>query len=453
MPGQYRRTWIRALAQADHRPLEFEVVSLHQMIPGQLLMKLGSRKAPTWVPDMGERITSTINRLIQQHKPQAVVLAAPESLACLGLAPEHATLHNLRGSVYWRMGIPHLVTLPISAWNTMVTQKDIGAANYGFESQESLANKGRENGTVHQAGDGGVAGSAAAIIRGDKSAAASKAVVPDSSAGDKVRSGSSGSDSEGGRRPAFALGAIDSIPDGNTNGVDSRSKSADSGRGDSTEYALQGSEVRVFYSSPGVDEPYGKTLPAAGARFRMAGSSQTAGQPVGNGQGIEQSAISETEESRSESGAAGHRLDRAGNAYDGHVHAIERECPTPVDSHDGVHRDRQSVADSDPDSERTADVDAGTDSDDEGDEGAIDSADDADGVDVSADPGAEDSGESGTVSSIDDDEEVDRFFYEPVLSPVGRFVITADLMKLKRILIDGKQSQGPANPLVLNWQD
>lgn len=48
--------------------------------------------------------------------------------------------------------------------------------------------------------------------------------------------------------------------------------------------------------------------------------------------------------------------------------------------------------------------------------------------------------------------DVDQFFYEPVLSPVGRFVLTADTLKLFRIVRDGKNAAGPAKPIELHWR-
>lgn len=70
---------------------------------------------------------------------------------------------------------------------------------------------------------------------------------------------------------------------------------------------------------------------------------------------------------------------------------------------------------------------------------------------IDSESDGEDEESSEVSAGLDDDEEVDRFFYEPVLSPVGRYVITADLMKLRRVLRDGKLSSGPAEPLILKW--
>jgi hypothetical protein len=66
-----------------------------------------------------------------------------------------------------------------------------------------------------------------------------------------------------------------------------------------------------------------------------------------------------------------------------------------------------------------------------------------------------DSDEDGEDETPDDepsDGDVDQFFYEPVLSPVGRFVLTADTQKLFRILRDGKNAGGPSVPIQIHWR-
>jgi hypothetical protein len=72
------------------------------------------------------------------------------------------------------------------------------------------------------------------------------------------------------------------------------------------------------------------------------------------------------------------------------------------------------------------------------------------------DPEDDDGNDEDGVSSDDspgtDDGDVDQFFYEPVLSPVGRFVLTADTQKLFRILRDGKNAGGPSRPIEVNWR-
>jgi len=157
LPGKYYTTWLIAIKSAGIEAQSTRVISLHKILNRQLLQRYASRKAPTWIPEAETVIKSTMRNLNESLKPQAVVLSSPESLAVLGLHPDHATLHKLRGSVYDIDGIPHIVILPISAWNVMVNQKDIGAANYGFESVEDF-NSGIITAHADASGTFGVAG-------------------------------------------------------------------------------------------------------------------------------------------------------------------------------------------------------------------------------------------------------------------------------------------------------
>lgn len=68
--------------------------------------------------------------------------------------------------------------------------------------------------------------------------------------------------------------------------------------------------------------------------------------------------------------------------------------------------------------------------------------------------GSDSDEDSEDESSVDDEPdreegELDQFFYEPVLSPVGQFVLTADTEKLFRLLRDGINASGPASPIRL----
>lgn len=362
-PGSYLRIWIRALVTAGIEPRSVHRVSLHKlMYPQQLLTTFMSRKAPTWKPELQLRITEIINEQVQQHKPQAVVLAAPESLACLGVHPEHATLHTLRGSVYKRMGIPFIVTLPISAWMSMVTQKDIGAANYGFDSKERMAEA--QERAVQKPGNDRVGSGG-------------------------TRAQASGRDAGKGTGAATRSGPLGSFALGKRIGTGNGSKPADASAGGGNSLSDAGDDSRLHVFEPASKRGGDLADLAAGMRAF----------------------------------ADGLRLHPDGNG-------------------DGGPGRRESAGDSE--SDEVYD-------DSEIESGAGDSDGQPDGGDVSDD--SESADEGGKVSSLDDDEEVDRFFYEPVLSPVGRFVITADMMKLKRRLMDGDRADGPSIPLTLNWTD
>lgn len=286
LPGHYHATWVRLLRDNYILTNEVLAVSLHkQLAPKQLLTRLGSRKAPTWLPEMQFEITRTIDAIIALKKPRAVVLSSPESLACLGLAPEHATLHALRGSVYWRNGVPHIVMLPMSAWFSMVNQKEIGAANYGFESADAFnAYKGQ-----------------------------------------------------------------------------------------------QGS-------------------------LQAESSKRIAVEPEGRDQLNPQTSLTAT---------GGDELPRTGRS--GVVGGTRSESPSELDDGEGEDDSLGSDSDSDPD----------------GDMGVA--------------------GDTDSVEPDDEDTDHDQFFYEPVLSPVGRFVLTADVQKLFRILRDGKNAGGPSIPIEVRY--
>lgn len=267
LPGHYHRIWVRLLRDNYVPTSDVRVISLHAVMKRTLLHKHGTRKAPSWIPDEGPNIARTMAAIIEELKPKAVVLAAPESLACLGLHPDFATLHNLRGSVYWRSGVPHLVMLPMSAWNALVSQKEIGAANYGFESADEFTSS-RQQGQISSEGN------------------------DSSSIADRLQ----------------------------------------------------------------------------------------------------------------------------GNGRDGSVGGT-RQLP-PADGYDDDADESESELEDDSDLGDNRDRDLG-----------------------------------GSSTEIDRDEgEVDQFFYEPVLSPVGRFVLTADTQKLARILRDGQNAAGPARPIEVNWR-
>ena len=138
--GQYLSVWLHTLKKAGIEPIRVARVNLHRSMHGQLLTKYGTRKAPTWRPERDAEILANMERIVNQHRDtvKAVVLASPESLVATGLDPYYATLGKLRGAVYEVAGVPAIVTLPMSAWFTQVSQKDIAVANYGLESEEEM---------------------------------------------------------------------------------------------------------------------------------------------------------------------------------------------------------------------------------------------------------------------------------------------------------------------------
>lgn len=141
--NNYLSAWLYAIKQAGLDPLHTKRINLHARLRGQLLTKYKNRKAPTWIPDRQQDIKDAMMTAVAEaggaSRVSAIVLGAPESLACLDMDPESGTLARLRGSVYEFMGIPAIVTLPMSAWFTKVDQRDIEMANYGVESEEDMA--------------------------------------------------------------------------------------------------------------------------------------------------------------------------------------------------------------------------------------------------------------------------------------------------------------------------
>lgn len=395
LPGQYHRTWVRLLRD-NHVPTdEMRIIQLHKMLaPRQLLTSLGSRKAPTWVLDEESRIVNAIDAAIAHTKARMVVLSSPESLACLGLAPEHATLHNLRGSVYWRSGIPHLVMLPMSAWFSMVTQKEIGGANYGFESKETFASA-RQQGAVHSSGSDSAS---PAGLRGPGN---------DSGPERTVRTES------GHKAPAKLERRSNSD---SAAGVPSQQNQRDGAESQQR----SGSTVRPAQKGPAV-------LPSGTlGRWGHLLSPVPADVVHGEGSGVESAGQLDAHLQDPDSFGPGDAEDEGTS-----------QGPGPSGIHDDLEGDESEDRDDGP------------------------GHDDRDGLDAGEGDVPEDGGDSdgGVSSSSDSDEEVDReegemdsFFYEPVLSPVGRFVLIADVQKMFRILRDGKDSSGPSRPIEVNWR-
>ena len=301
LPGKHHTIWQSLIRDVGLDGREFRFVSLHNALKKPLLQRHGSRKEPTWIPEEAITIGRAIDTLVIGSKARAVVLAAPESLACLGMHADHATLHNLRGSVYWRHGVPHLVMLPMSAWHSMVTQKEIGQANYGFETPETLAARSAsdsEHGTSRVGG--------------------------------------------GQTRPSLVdlSGQLQAklgwIPGGRENAPERSDDDSDG--------------IRDGSADDEAAEELGDEDSSAAAADRDSLRSDAAGDSTGS------------------SGLDSHRAD---------------ELP-----------DEELV----------------------------------------------------------DEETVDRFFYEPIMSPIGRFALTADTQKLARLLAFGKRASGPRNPIRLKYR-
>lgn len=142
LPGEHNSRWLSLLTHNRIDPICVEKYQLSRKFHEPLLTKYRNRKAPTWREDMVHRMKDFVDSRLYADKPKLIVVACPELLWMTGVDPEHATLMNLRGARYhydcMAGRFPLLVTLPMSAWSTHVTSKDIAAANYGMTEQEQF---------------------------------------------------------------------------------------------------------------------------------------------------------------------------------------------------------------------------------------------------------------------------------------------------------------------------
>lgn len=162
--GNIASLWLRELNAAGVKPTKVHTVSLHRVLKGQLLTRYANRQAPTWIPERASAIKLAMLEEIRKAGPdlKAIVLCSPESLAILDLPADTATLGKLRGSVYSIEGIPALVCLPMSAWLSKVSLKEVQNANFGAMSREGLERlyETESDGDTADAVGGGVAGKA-----------------------------------------------------------------------------------------------------------------------------------------------------------------------------------------------------------------------------------------------------------------------------------------------------
>jgi hypothetical protein len=443
MPGSYYSIWLRACNDTGIQPKNVRAVSLHKVIPRQLLTKYANRKAPTWIPEAQPLIAQTINRLRQELKPEAIVLSSPESLCILGLSPEVATLHNLRGSVYWKFGVPHLVTLPISAWTTMVNQKDIGAANYGFESAEAM-NQATENSNAKQGRNGNE-------IQKQSRQERSNPLHDQRQVHQQGRLASAPRQMGGRTDPSRGITSVGSERRFDGNQSQRAGSQSDSSLPADGQRAAEGSGLRDSNTGDrqqgrGTSESgTGKIIPGLGRG--MSSEGVELGVPVDNRwTGVRdrldlrpRHLMGET----SESGGVGSSDDAEAERV--YLDTDDKRFDSPADQQSVPVEFRVTGGN------RQADRLDGSDGEDESDDGTDGGrSDDGDVPDDSEGDASEAQGIDGQIIGPEDDDQ-DRFFYEPVLSPVGRFTIIADYSKLARILQDGKAADGPAKPYHLRY--
>lgn len=104
----------------------------------QLLHWQPPRKTPGFNPNpaMQNRIRMYVHECISQHEPDFVLCMDPAILFLYNPDWNQAKLDTLRGGVYLYEGptgiIPTLITLPMTAFHTKMSSKDIAKLNDGF---------------------------------------------------------------------------------------------------------------------------------------------------------------------------------------------------------------------------------------------------------------------------------------------------------------------------------
>lgn len=83
-------------------------------------------------PQMQQQVRSWVQHCIEQHKPDMIVCFDPALLFILNPIWQQATLDTLRGGLYIAMGLPWIVTLPLTAHHSKMKPKDIAKLNQGF---------------------------------------------------------------------------------------------------------------------------------------------------------------------------------------------------------------------------------------------------------------------------------------------------------------------------------
>lgn len=118
-------------------------VSLYRVFKKEeLLVHRGNRKAPGYNTNSRvlDSVVAKYGELVQRYTPRIVVLTDPALLFLCVLDRDAdwawATIDNLRGGIYKRMGTTIAVTYPLTAWYQDVRERDIAAANDGFASKE-----------------------------------------------------------------------------------------------------------------------------------------------------------------------------------------------------------------------------------------------------------------------------------------------------------------------------
>lgn len=104
----------------------------------QLLTRKGNRKAPGFNPDPSVRSTLTSWVHAELNKTRALVIVCMDPALFFLMNPDwdQATPDNMRGGVYEFQGVPLIGILPMSAYFSKKSSKDIARLNEGYSDKD-----------------------------------------------------------------------------------------------------------------------------------------------------------------------------------------------------------------------------------------------------------------------------------------------------------------------------
>jgi hypothetical protein len=104
----------------------------------QLLIRQGNRVSPGFNTDeqIQAMLTDWVRTEVNNVNPDLILVWDPAIYFLMNPEWAQATPDNMRGGVYQLFGIPAVCTLPISAWNTKKSEKDIARLNDGFTDKD-----------------------------------------------------------------------------------------------------------------------------------------------------------------------------------------------------------------------------------------------------------------------------------------------------------------------------
>ena len=101
---------------------------------GDLLEWSKQRKQPGPTTNRAKqlRIMQWVEQVVTQHEADAAVVMDPALLFIFNPDWNQCTLDRLRGGTYIHLGIPFVISLPVTAWHSKAKAKDIAKLNDGF---------------------------------------------------------------------------------------------------------------------------------------------------------------------------------------------------------------------------------------------------------------------------------------------------------------------------------